>query len=186
MPKKKDKKQRVDLKQTTGGHAEKRESTLSEIWFGPDTLFDDDPQELAFPPVTQGASPGNQDCKRPNIKSAGHKLSKMMGLSSNSKTGKSSHPQSGGVPPTKDSQSGATAIDQHDTENIQDFNSSPLHSRTRYPIPSADMSPREDPPSISVSSTPLPGSQPLVRAKYFVSVVTLITSSKFEVVQFCA
>ncbi len=177
MPKKK--KPRVDLTQTPGGHAERQESTQSETGFGPDTLFDDDHQKLASPPVIQGASLGNQERERPTLKSATHKFSKMVGLTSNSKTGKSSHSQSGGLPPTKDSQSGATAIDQHDTENIHDLNSSPLHSRTRHPVSSAAMSPSQESPSISALSTRPPGSQPLVRTKYFLSVVKLTPSNKF-------
>ncbi len=105
--------------------------------------------------TTHGASP-NPEYKRPTLKSVTHKLSKMMkSMSSHSQSG------DGGIAPTEDSQSGATALDQYcEEEEISTLSSSPSRGRTSQPVSPGTMSPSKESSSISVSATP-PCDQPL-------------------------
>ncbi len=116
-------------------------------------MFEDDPhsatQLVAPTQTTHGASP-NPEHKWPTLKSAAHKLSKMI-------KSKSSHSQSGGgggVAHTEDSQFGATALDQREEEEIATLSSSPSRGRTSQPVSPGTMSPSKESSSISVSSTP--------------------------------
>ncbi len=136
-----------------------------EIAFGKDVLFEDDPHsatQLVAPTLTNrahGASP-NPEQKWPTLKFVSHRLSKM--ITGQGSKSKSSHSQSGGggVAPTEDSQSGATALDQCEEEEVQILSSSPSRGRTSQPVSPGTMSPSKEYSSISVSST-TPCDQPL-------------------------
>ncbi len=163
MPKNKKKQSLSENPAKGGAQRRRRPSAQSETTFGSDVLFEDDPhsatQLVAPTQTTHGASP-NPEHRRPTARSFSHKFAKL--ISGQSSKSMISHSQSGGggVAPTEDSQSGATALDQCEEEEISTLSSSPSRGRTSQPVSPGTMSPSKKYSSISVTST-TPCDQPL-------------------------